>query len=265
MDTGLKGKKVLITGASRGLGKGFADGFAKEGCDVIINSRSEERIQSVARELQAKHPDVKISAIAADLINLEECDRLYEEASKDGQIDILINNVGIFYLADFFKLTDEEWLNILNINVMSNVRLCRRALSDMLKRNSGKIIVMASEAGYRPNPDYVHYSTTKSALLGFTRAVAELTKGTKVTVNSICPVSTWTEGVAEFQQSLAEKHGLSLEDQKKNYLTMGQDNTSLIQRFASVEEVTMSVILIAANDAINGNNVLIDGGVIKHI
>ena len=148
---------------------------------------------------------------------------------------------------------------------MSHVRLCRRALPDMLKRNSGKIIIMASEAGFRPNPDYVHYSTTKSALLGFTRAIAELTKGTKVTVNSICPVSTWTEGVADFQESLAKKRGVSIEEQKTYYLTQGQDNTSLIQRFATVEEVTMVVIHIAANDAINGNNVLIDGGVIKHI
>lgn len=265
MDTKLKGKRVLITAASRGLGRGFAEGFAKEGCNIIINSRSEDRIQHVAEQLRNSYPNIEVTAIAADLSSSEECERLYSEAKQKGDIDIIINNVGIFYLADFSKITDEKWMEILNVNIMSHVRLCRLALPEMLARNSGKIIIMASEAGFRPNPDYIHYCTTKAALLGLTRGLAELTRGTKVTVNSICPVSTWTEGVAEFQESLAKKHGRSLDEQKKDYVNNGQDNTSLIQRFASVEEVTMSVIHIAANDAINGNNVLIDGGVVKHI
>ena len=148
---------------------------------------------------------------------------------------------------------------------MSMVRLCRLMLPDMLARNSGKIINIASEAGLRPNHDMVHYSATKSCMIGLSRGLAEITKGSKVTVNSILPVATWTEGVAEYIQSIADRDGCTKEEAMRDYYITGQDRDSLIQRFLTVEEVAMTVLFAAVNDGVNGNAILIDGGTIKHI
>lgn len=265
MDTGLKGKKVLVTGSTAGLGKGIAEAFAKEGSKVIINSRSKDKVNSVVIELQEKYKDAVITGIAADLCKAEDANLLYEEATKDGKLDILVNNVGVSPFVPFQDITDEQWFDIFNSNVMSMVRLCRRALPDMLKANSGKIINISSEAGYRPNGDLVHYSTTKSAILGLSRAMAELTKGTRVTVNSVLPVTTWTPGVEKYLQSLADRDGVTLEAAKINYFKTGNDSPSLLQRFLTVEEVANTVLFAAYNDGVNGNSILIDAGVIRHI
>jgi NAD(P)-dependent dehydrogenase (short-subunit alcohol dehydrogenase family) len=138
-------------------------------------------------------------------------------------------------------------------------------LPDMLARNSGKIMNIASEAGLRPNHDMVHYSATKSCMIGLSRGLAETTKGSKVTVNSILPVATWTEGVAEYIQSIADRNGCTKEEAMRDYYITGQDRDSLIQRFLTVEEVAMTVLFAAVNDGVNGNAILIDGGTIKHI
>ncbi|UKS24503.1 SDR family oxidoreductase [Paenibacillus sp. HWE-109] len=265
MDTGLKGKKVLVTGSTTGIGKGIVEAFAQEGADVILNGSVEERVNKAVIDLQAKYKDVKISGIAANLAIPEEADRLYDEASEDGQLDLLVNNLGIFPVKPFAEITDDDWYHIWNVNVMSTVRLCRRALPDMLRANSGKIININSEAGFRPNGDLVHYSTTKSALLGLSRAMAELTKGSKVTVNSVLPVTTWTPGIETYLQGYAERGGISLEQAKINYFKEGNDSTSLLQRFLTVEEVAKTVIFAACNDGVNGNSILIDAGVIRHI
>jgi NAD(P)-dependent dehydrogenase (short-subunit alcohol dehydrogenase family) len=156
-------------------------------------------------------------------------------------------------------------MHILNVNLMSMVRLCRKALPDMLKYNSGKIINISSEAAFRPNGDMVHYSTTKTAIIGFSRALAELTKGSKVTVNSVLPVTTWTPGIEIYLQDLADRDGIDLEAQKRKYFESGNDSTSLLQRFLTVDEVAKTVIFAACNDGINGNSILIDAGVIRHI
>ena len=172
MDTGLSGKKVLVTGSTAGLGFGIAEAFAQEGSRVIINSGTEKNVKAVVLGLQAKYTNAQISGITADLTKLGDVNRLYDQATRDGKLDILVNNVGICPVVPFAEITDEQWFHIFDVNVMSSVRLCRRALPDMLKANSGKIILISSEAGLRPNKEIIHYCMTKAALLNLARGMS---------------------------------------------------------------------------------------------
>jgi NAD(P)-dependent dehydrogenase (short-subunit alcohol dehydrogenase family) len=261
----LKGKKVLVTGSTSGLGFGIAEAFIQEGAKVIINSDHEHNVKAAVKKLQDKYPQASIRGITADLTKLEDANRLYDEAVKDGKLDVLVNNVGIFPVVPFERIDDEQWFHIFNVNVMSNVRLCRRALPDMLKANSGKIILISSEAGFRPNKDLIHYCMTKAAQLNLARGMAELTRGTKVTVNSVLPVTTWTEGIEKYLTSIAKRDGVSLEQAKINYFKSGNDSPSLLQRFLTVEEVAHTVIFAASNDGVNGSSIDIDAGVTRVI
>ncbi len=265
METGLKGKKVLVTGSTSGIGYGIAEAFAQEGSKVIINSGTEKNVKNTVAKLQEKYKKAVITGITADLTKLEEANRLYDEATKDGKLDILVNNVGIFPVVPFAEITDEQWFHIFDVNIMSCVRLCRRALPDMLKANSGKIILISSEAGFRPNADLIHYCMTKAAQLNLARGMAELTRGTKVTVNSVLPVTTWTEGIEKYLLSIAKRDGVSLEQAKINYFKSGNDSPSLLQRFLTVDEVAKTVLFAAYNDGINGNSIAIDAGVTRVI
>ncbi len=263
MDLRLKGKKVLVTGSTSGIGKGIAEEFLKEEATVVINSCFMDEVEKTVSELSLKYSGVTGSV--ADLTSIDDCKRLVDEADDGKGIDILINNLGIYPVVPFEESTDEDWYRYWEMNVMAAMRLCRLVLPKMLKRNSGDIVNISSEAGLRPNGDLVPYSTTKAAIIGMSRALAELTKGTNVTVNSVCPVTTWTDGVAAYMESLANQNNISVEEQKEEYFKTGNDSDSLLQRFLDVEEVARSVVNTAANPGINGNTVLIDAGVIRHI
>ena len=265
MDTQMKNKNVLVTGSTAGIGKGIASLFAAEGANVIVNGRSTESVNTVVEELRNCYPDVRIIGIAADLGQFDEAERLYNTCVQHNPIDILINNVGIYNEIPFEQSTDDQWLHIFNVNILSAVRLCRRALPDMLNVNAGKIINISSESAIRPRGDMVHYSATKSCMLGLTRALAEITKGTNVTVNSILPGVTWTEGVQAEVTHSAKRDNISLEQAKKAYFSTGNSMTSLINRFLTVEEVAKTTIMVACNDGMSGSAVLIDGGVVRHI
>jgi NAD(P)-dependent dehydrogenase (short-subunit alcohol dehydrogenase family) len=265
MDTGLKGKKVLVTGSTSGLGYGIAEAFIQEGSKVIINSGTEKNVKAAVKRLQDKYKGAEVRGITADLTKLADADRLYDDATRDGKLDVLVNNVGIFPVVPFAEITDEQWFHIFDVNVMSNVRLCRRALPDMLKANSGKIVLISSEAGFRPNKDLIHYCMTKAAQLNLARGMAELTRGTKVTVNSVLPVTTWTEGIEKYLTSIAQRDNVTLEQAKINYFKSGNDSPSLLQRFLTVEEVAKTVIFAAYNDGINGSSIAIDAGVTRVI
>ncbi len=265
MDTQMKGKKVLVTGATQGIGKGIAEAFIKEGAKVIINSKTPAKVEATAAELREKYSGAQVTGIAADLGKAEEADRLYDAAISDGPLDVLINNVGIFAVIPFEQITEEQWFEIFNVNIMSGVRLCRRALPNMLKRDAGSIVFIASEAAFRPNKDLIHYCATKGAQINLARGLAELTRGTRVTVNSVSPVTTWTEGVEGYLMSLAKRDGISLEEAKVNYFRQGNDSPSLLQRFLTVEEIAGAVVFAASNAAMNGVNILADAGVLRTI
>jgi NAD(P)-dependent dehydrogenase (short-subunit alcohol dehydrogenase family) len=263
MDLGLKDKRVLVTGSTMGIGKAIAISFLKEGAQVILNGRDAATVKETVNELSAYG---NAAGIAADLTNEEELQRLVRQLDEMGELDVLVNNAGIFEAKPFEQVTDEEWLHYFNVNVMSAVRLSRIYLPKMLERNKGRVILMGSEAGLKPLPLMLHYSVTKTALIGLARGLAELTKGTSVTVNSVLPGPTWTEGVEQFMIGAAESEGLDLQSFTADYFRSNEP-TSLIQRFATVEEVADTVVYLASDraSAINGASQRVEGGIIRSI
>jgi len=194
-------KLVFVTGSTLGIGKAIAEEFVKCGATVIVNGRDQKTVEQTKADLEKlvnknnREAKVVVHALTGDVAKAADVDAMVAQIAKIGPLDILINNVGIFGIKHFAEVTDEEWLNFFNVNVMSAVRLCRAYLPAMLKRGSGRIVNVSSEAGVRPIPGMIHYSTTKTALIGLSRGLAELTKGTAVTVNSLLAGPTMTAGV----------------------------------------------------------------------
>lgn len=261
MDLGLKDKLVLVTGSGSGIGKATAKLYLEEGARVVVHGLTEAEVAACVDDLS---PLGEVSGKASDLTNPDDASALCKFAQSEGDVDILINNVGIFSVKPFEDLTDDEWMRYFDINVMSAVRMSRVFLPAMLRRGTGSIINLASEAGVKPLPQMVHYSVTKTAMLGLTRGMAELTKGTGVRVNSILPGPTWTEGVEAYFDGLAAQKGQPLDDIVANYFK-SDEPTSLIQRFVQPDEVARMIVTISASTASNGAAHRIEGGIVRSI
>lgn len=261
MDLGLKDKLVLVTGSGSGIGKAAAKVYLQEGARMIVHGLTVAETMACVDDLS---PLGDVKGFAADLTEAADATALADFAQAQGEVDILVNNVGIFSVKPFEDLTDEDWLHYFNINVLSAVRMSRIFLPAMLKRGEGAIINMASEAAVKPLPQMVHYSVTKTAMLGLTRGMAELTKGTKVRVNSILPGPTWTEGVEAYFDALAEQKGRPLDTVIDNYFK-SDEPTSLIQRFVQPDEVARMIVTISASTASNGAAHRVEGGIIRSI
>ena len=261
MNLGLKDKLVLVTGSGSGIGKATAKTYLQEGARLIVHGLTEEEVAACVDDLS---PLGEVTGIAADLTKQTDATALADFARAQGEVDILVNNVGIFSVKPFEDLTDEDWMHYFNINVLSAVRMSRIFLPAMLKRGTGAIINMASEAAVKPLPQMVHYSVTKTAMLGLTRGMAELTKGTKVRVNSILPGPTWTEGVEAYFDGLADQKGEPLDAIIDNYFK-SDEPTSLIQRFVQPDEVARMIVTISASTASNGAAHRIEGGIVRNI
>ncbi|AXT36272.1 SDR family oxidoreductase [Phaeobacter sp. LSS9] len=261
MDLGLKNKLVLVTGSGSGIGKATAKVYLEEGARVIVHGLTEAEVVACVDDLSSLG---EVVGIAADLTKTADAEALANFAQARGEVDVLVNNVGIFSVKPFEDLSDEDWLHYFNINVLSAVRMSRIFLPAMLKRGEGAIINMASEAAVKPLPQMVHYSVTKTAMLGLTRGMAELTKGTKVRVNSILPGPTWTEGVEAYFDGLADQKGEPLDTIVDNYFK-SDEPTSLIQRFVQPDEVARMIVTISASTASNGAAHRIEGGIVRNI
>lgn len=261
MDMSLNDKLVLVTGSGSGIGKATAKAYLEEGARVIVHALTPREAEASVAELSAFG---EVSGLAADLTKLAEANALCAFAEEQGGPDVLVNNVGIFSVKSFEDLTDEEWMSYFNVNVMSAVRMSRVLLPAMLSRGTGSIVNLASEAGVKPLPQMVHYSVTKTAMLGLTRGMAELTKGTAVRVNSVLPGPTWTDGVEAYFEGLAVQKGAPVEDVIRSYFT-SDEPTSLIQRFVQAEEVARTIVTVSANAAMNGAAHRVEGGIIRSI
>lgn len=261
MDMKLNGKRVLITGSASGIGRATAQTFLAEGAEVIVHGLTEAEVAAAREQLAPLGP---VAGLHADLGTAEGADALIAFAAKDGPLDVLVNNVGIFSVKDFAALTDEEWFRYFNINVMTAVRMSRAFLPQMLARGTGAVVNLASEAGVKPLPQMVHYSVTKTAMIGLTRGMAELTKGTQVTVNAVLPGPTWTEGVAAYFDGLAAAKGQPVDDIIDSYFR-NDEPTSLIQRFVKADEVARMIAFVASSPASNGAAYRIEGGIIRSI
>jgi NAD(P)-dependent dehydrogenase (short-subunit alcohol dehydrogenase family) len=263
MDLRIKDKLALVTGSTLGIGKAIAVKLLQEGSQVIINGRSQERIDAVIQELQAMG---KIYGIAADIATAAGAEHLVKSAQAIGDVDILINNVGFFEFKPFFQVTDAEWVKLFDLNVMSGVWLSRMLMPKMLEQNWGRIVFIASEAGVKPNPEMIHYSVTKTTQIALARGLAEMTKGTGVTVNSALVAPTWTEGVEVFLDKIALASGTTVEAMKTDYFK-ADGVTSLLQRFATVDEIADLVVFLCSENAsaINGAAQRVDGGIVRSI
>jgi NAD(P)-dependent dehydrogenase (short-subunit alcohol dehydrogenase family) len=263
MDLQLADKSVLVTGSTAGIGFAIASLFAEEGASVILNGRSENRVKEAAQRIKDVHKDARIIEVAADLGTKEGIEKLTQKVST---IDILVNNLGIYEAKTFTKITDEDWLRIFEVNVLSGVRLSRFYLPKMLYKNWGRIVFISSESGLNIPVEMVHYGVTKTAQIAVARGLAEMTAGTGVTVNSVLAGPTRSEGVDKFVNDLAKSRGTD-DAQVENEFFKSVRPSSLLKRFESPEEIAAMVVYVSSPRAsgTNGAALRVEGGVVRSI
>jgi NAD(P)-dependent dehydrogenase (short-subunit alcohol dehydrogenase family) len=263
MNIDLSGKTALVTGSTAGIGYAIAKGLAASGANVVLNGRSQAKVDAAVAKLAEAVVGAKVRGIAADVSTAAGCKALVAALPE---ADVLINNAGIFEPKDFFEIPDEDWARIFEVNVMSGVRLSRAYMQGMLKRNWGRIVFISSESGLNIPKEMIHYGVTKTAQIALARGLAELTRGTAVTVNSVLPGPTLSEGVETFVKSLAKQNGQSEAEAAANFVKQHRP-TSLLQRFASVDEIANMVVYVASKEAsaTNGAALRAEGGIVNSI
>lgn len=263
MNLGIKGRLALVTGSTMGIGRAIAATLAAEGARVIVNGRKEQAVQKAVSALAGVG---EAHGIAADLMTAGGAEKLATGAARIGPVDILVNNVGYFEVRKFEDISDREWTAMFELNVMSGVRLTRALFPGMLERNWGRVVFIASEQSAKPNPDMLHYAMSKTAQVSIARGLAERTKGTGVTVNSVLVAPTWSEGVQVFLEKMAPEAGKTVAEMRTAYFE-GPGATSLLQRWATPEEVAAQVAFLCSERAaaINGAAQRVDGGIVRSL
>jgi NAD(P)-dependent dehydrogenase (short-subunit alcohol dehydrogenase family) len=263
MDLQLQGKRALVTGSTAGIGFAIAESLAKEGASVIVNGRTRKRVDEAVSRLHRASPGGKIEGLAADLGAAEGC---REAIGRYPDVDILINNLGIFEPKAFEQIPDEDWLRFFEVNVLSGVRLCRHYLPRMKQRNWGRIVFISSESALQVPAEMIHYGMTKTAQLAISRGLAEMTAGTNVTVNCVLPGPTASEGVDTFVTQMASERKTDRDAIEREFFRSVRP-TSLLQRFETIEEIAAVVAFVCSplSSAINGAALRADGGVVRAI
>jgi NAD(P)-dependent dehydrogenase (short-subunit alcohol dehydrogenase family) len=263
MNYHLDHKLCLVTGSTAGIGFAIAKSLAGEGARVIVNGRTDDRVAEAIVKIRKEHPHAKLEAFAGDLSQPDEIIELYKRFSK---VEILVNNLGVYEPKPFEKITDEDWRAIIETNFFSGVRLSRTYLPVMLNHNWGRIIFISSESAVQIPKEMIHYGVTKTMQIALARGLAETTVGTGVTVNSVLPGPTRSEGVEGFVKNMAREQGKSAAQVEKEFFQNVRPS-SLIQRFATNEEVANLVAYVASplSSATNGAALRVDGGVVKSI
>jgi NAD(P)-dependent dehydrogenase (short-subunit alcohol dehydrogenase family) len=258
MDLQLRGKRALVTGSTAGIGLAIAEALAREGARVIVNGRTQQRVDAAVKQIGAD-----VTGVAADAGSAEGAARLIEAAPD---LDILVNNVGIFAAVPFEQIDDAQWERIFEINVLSGVRLSRHHLPRMRKRGFGRIIFISSESGLQIPAEMIHYGVTKTAQLALARGLAETTVGTSVTVNAVLPGPTKSEGVVDFVAGMARQQQKSASEVERDFFRNARPS-SLLQRFEEPAEIGAFVAFVASPLAsgINGASLRVDGGVVRSI
>ncbi len=260
MDMGLKGRLALVSGSTAGIGYAIAEAFSREGACVIVNGRNQASVDTAVSAIHSMTGN-KVLGFAGDLSKAEVAEALVREFPN---IEILVNNLGIFEPKPFEEIPDADWLRFFEVNVMSGVRLARLCLPTMKRANWGRIIFISSESGVQIPAEMIHYGVTKTAQIAVSRGLAEAVAGTGITVNSILPGPTKSRGVGDFVDAMAKAEGKSFDDFEKDFFEKIRP-TSLIKRFASPEEVASLVVYIASPlaSATTGAALRVDGGVVK--
>lgn len=261
MDFGLKGKRALVTGSTAGIGFASARALAVEGAQVTINGRTTSRVAAAVAQLDADVPGARVTGVAADLSTAAGCELMIRRRPA---LDILVNNMGIFEPKPFDEISDADWLRFFETNVLSGVRLARHYLRGMRERNWGRVVFVSSESAVQIPTEMIHYGMTKTAQLAISRGLAETLVGTGVTVNSVLPGPTASEGVGEFVRQLAEAQAVDVATVERQFFETARPS-SIIQRFATSEEVAAMITYVCSEraSATTGAALRVDGGVIR--
>ena len=259
----LTGRKAIVTGSTAGIGRAIAEGLARAGASVVINGRGEERVAAGLREMRELFPGADIKGFAADLAT-EAGAAAFTGQAVDA--DILVNNMGTAKPKPFLELSDGDWRDLFEINVMSGVRMTRHYLPAMLKRGWGRVVFISSESGLAIPKEMIDYGMTKTAQLAISRGVAESVAGTGVTVNAVLPGPTRSEILSNWMKANAEAEGVSQEQAEQSFLKTMRP-TSLLGRFATTDEVANMVIYLCSEQAsaTTGAALRVDGGVLRQI
>jgi 3-oxoacyl-[acyl-carrier protein] reductase len=273
---GIDGKVAIVTGSTAGIGRAAATALANQGCYVVVNGRTSASCAAAVTHIQTSLPEAlhnRLLPVPGDVSTAEgsrsfiaAVEVAVVAATGRSFVDILVNNVGIFDVQGFFEVEDEKWENYFQTNLMSGVRLSRHYLKAMLAANTGRVLFVSSECGLRPIPEMIHYSVSKSMQISCARGLAELTKGTDVTVNSVLPGPTMTEGVLTFLQGFAKDKGIPADEAEQRYFS-GHEPTSLLQRFLRPEEVANAILFLVSEmgSGVNGAAQKVEGGIIRSI
>jgi NAD(P)-dependent dehydrogenase (short-subunit alcohol dehydrogenase family) len=263
MDLALQDQTVLVTGSTAGIGFAAALAFAREKAQVIVNGRTEERVRSAVEKIAKEIPGSKVGGVAADVSTAAGVERLVD-AHPD--VDVLVNNAGVFAPVAFEDISDAEWMRFFETNVMSGVRMSRHYLPGMVAKGWGRVVFISSESGLHIPVEMIHYGTTKTAQLAISRGLAETVAGSGVTVNAVLPGPTRSQGVVDFFAKLAKEQGVPTEQLEKQFVTTNRP-TSLLKRIATVEEVANMVVYVCSREAsaTTGAALRVDGGVVRSI
>jgi 3-oxoacyl-[acyl-carrier protein] reductase len=261
MDLGLAGKLALVTASTGGIGLEIARALAAEGARVIVNGRSELSVAKAIEQIRNGLKDARIEGLAADNGTAEGTQATI---AAFPEVDILVNNLGIYEAVGFFDETDESWQRLFEVNIMSGVRLSRHYLKKMIAKGSGRVVFISSESALSPAPEMAHYSATKTMQLSISRSLAELTRGTRVTVNTVLPGSTRTEGVEKFIKDVFP--GVSPDEAERRFMRENRP-TSLLERLINPDEIAATVAFVCSGkaSAINGAAIRSDGGLVRYI
>jgi NAD(P)-dependent dehydrogenase (short-subunit alcohol dehydrogenase family) len=263
MHIDLSNKLAVVSGSTAGIGLAIARGLAQAGAEVVVNGRSQGRVDQALATIRAELPQAHLQGVAADLGNAAG---VAELIARIPRADILVNNLGIFEPKGFFDIGDDEWQRFFDVNVMSAVRLSRHYAPQMVTNGWGRVLFLSSESGLQIPSEMVHYGVTKTALLAVSRGLAETLAGTGVTVNAVLPGPTRSEGVGTFFEAMALEQGVELEKLERDFLAEHRPS-SLIRRMATVEEVANMVVYLASSQAsaTTGSAARVDGGVVRSI
>jgi hypothetical protein len=263
MDLGLSDKLALVTGSTAGIGLAIAKALSQEGARVVVNGRTEARVKEAIAGIRRAVPAAKLEAFAADLSSAQGA---AAATSRFPDVEVLVNNLGIYQPKPFEEITDADWQRVIEANFMSGVRLSRFYLPRMKARNSGRILFISSESAVNIPLEMVHYGVTKLMQVALARGLAEGTAGTAVTVNSILAGPTRSEGVGKFIADMSQARAISAEKVEAEFFKTVRPS-SLLQRFASTDEVAATVAFMASplSSATNGAAIRVEGGVVRSV
>jgi NAD(P)-dependent dehydrogenase (short-subunit alcohol dehydrogenase family) len=263
MKIDLSGKRAVVTGSTAGIGFAIAKGLAAAGASVVINGRTDAKVQAARQVLLKELPQAQVDGVAADLATAAGVEAFVKRVP---QADILVNNLGIFEPKPFEEITDSDWFRFFETNVMSGIRMSRVYLPGMRKSDWGRIVFISSESAVNIPLEMIHYGMTKTAQLAVARGLAESVAGTGITVNSVLPGPTRSDGVLDFFGKMATEHGVPQAQMENDFIAQHRPS-SIIRRLASVEEVANMVVYVCSKQAsaTTGAALRVEGGLLRNI